>query len=129
MPPMFAMKVGTLITYKMNNFRIPSFSRPKKLPLKVHTGSGGTFFCIHTGWKKPYFFQIGQVLVVKCRVRMFPIFAGFLSSLREVNPVSKTIYENIQMKKTNLSAVIVLGFISIRKLSPFVQSYWCRSFM
>jgi hypothetical protein len=32
---------------------------------------------IHTGWKKPYFFQIGQVLVVKLRARMFLIFADF----------------------------------------------------
>jgi len=54
---------------------VRSFSRPEKLPLKIHTGSSG--LSIHTGWKKPYFFQIGQVLVVTCRVRMFLILADF----------------------------------------------------
>jgi hypothetical protein len=54
---------------------VRSFSRPEKLPLKILTALAGLF--IHTGWKKPYFFQIGQVLVVNCRVCMFPIFRRF----------------------------------------------------
>jgi hypothetical protein len=51
---------------------------PEKLPL-IHTGSSGT--CIHTGWKMTGFLQIGQILIVKCPVRTFPILADFLSTM------------------------------------------------
>jgi hypothetical protein len=59
--------------------RVHSFSRPEKLPLKTHKGSSRTFYSCWV--KKPYFFQIGQVFVVTCRVRMFLILADFLSTL------------------------------------------------
>ncbi len=65
---------------ELGQFRVRSFSRPEKLPLKIHTSSSGT---VYSYWvEKALLFSNCQVLVVNFRARMFPILADFLATLK-----------------------------------------------
>jgi hypothetical protein len=58
--------------------RVRRLNRPEKLPLKIYTGSSGTFYSYWAVNVRRFAEIIGQVLVVKCQVRMFLILADFL---------------------------------------------------